>query len=228
MSERPLSSRQQEILEVVRRSVAERGYPPSVREIGQEVGLASPSTVKHHLDALEKRGLIQRRPGSPRALDLRGAAENRRLVPQEESSGTPMTSTVIEIPVNLAEGDTASVPLVGRIAAGSPITAEQAVEDVFSLPTRITGGGKLFVLEVHGDSMVEAAICDGDYVVVRSQPSANDGEIVAAMLDEEATVKVLSHEGGHRWLLPRNADYSPIEGDHATILGKVVAVIRAL
>lgn len=228
MSERPLSSRQQEILDVVRRSVAERGYPPSVREIGQEVGLASPSTVKHHLDALERRGLLQRTPGSPRALDLRGSSNGSEIFPHEKSSGTPMTPTVVEIPVTLADGDSAAVPLVGRIAAGAPITAEQSVEDVFSLPTRITGGGKLFVLEVHGDSMIDAAICDGDFVVIRSQQTANDGEIVAAMLDDEATVKVLSHRGGHRWLLPRNADYAPIEGDQAVILGKVVALIRGL
>jgi SOS regulatory protein LexA len=221
MSEKPLSARQTQILEVVRASIAKTGYPPSVREIGQLVGLASPSTVKHHLDALEKRGLLQRSPGLPRALDL-------RVSDSEESSPTAATSEVIAIPVGLADGQTVSAPLVGRIAAGTPITAEQVVEDVFALPSRLTGSGKLFALEVHGDSMVDGAICNGDFVVVRAQAEANDGEIVAALLDDEATVKVLSHKDGHRWLLPMNEDYSPILGDHATILGKVVTLIRAL
>lgn len=222
MSARPITPRQQEILDVIQRSVAANGFPPSVREIGEEVGLASPSTVKHHLDALERLGLLQRLPGRPRALDLRS------VISSESSSPHPPTTNVIDIPAIMNEGETAVAPLVGRIAAGSPITAEQEIEDYFSLPTRLTGTGQLFVLEVHGDSMVEAAICDGDFVVVRAQADAEEGEIVAAMLDDEATVKVLSHADGHRWLLPRNADYSPILGDQATILGKVVTVIRAL
>jgi SOS-response transcriptional repressor, LexA len=120
------------------------------------------------------------------------------------------------------------VPLVGRIAAGSPITAEQHVEDVFELPTSLTGRGDLFMLEVRGESMVDAGILDGDYVVVRAQATAEDGQVVAAMIDGEATVKVLSHTGGHVWLMPRNTDYSPIPGDEATVLGRVVTVIRSL
>ncbi|MSS83601.1 transcriptional repressor LexA [Actinomycetaceae bacterium WB03_NA08] len=222
MKDRPLSARQAQILDVVRESIANTGYPPSVREIGKKVGLASPSTVKHHLDALEKLGLLQRSPGLPRALDLRLSDS------QEESSPTPPTSKVVEIPAVVSEGDTSVAPLVGRIAAGSPITAEQSVEDYFSLPTRLTGRGELFVLEVHGDSMIDGAICDGDYVVVRAQAQANNGEIVAAMLDGEATVKVLSERDGHRWLLPMNENYAPIFGDEATILGKVVTLVRAL
>lgn len=221
MSEKPLSARQAQILDVVRESIEKTGYPPSVREIGQLVGLASPSTVKHHLDALERRGLLSRSPGLPRALDLHVSS-------YKESSDKPPTSSLIEVPVTTSEGDTTVAPLVGRIAAGAPITAEQAVEDYFSLPSRLTGHGQLFVLEVRGDSMIEGAICDGDFVVVRAQNTANDGEIVAALLDDEATVKVLSHRDGHRWLLPMNAEYSPILGDQATILGKVVTLIRAL
>lgn len=223
MSQKPLSKRQEEILDVLRRSLAERGFPPSVREIAAEVGLASPSTVKHHLDALERKGLIQRLPGTPRALDLRISDEADSLADTDTSqrAGT-------SVPMNFADGETAAVPLVGRIAAGEPITAEQAVEDVFALPTKLTGSGNLFVLEVHGDSMIEAAICDGDYVVVRSQPNADKGEIVAALIDDEATVKVLSYSDGHRWLMPRNSEFPPIPADHATILGKVVTVLRAL
>lgn len=222
MTEKPLTERQQQVLDVVRRSVSENGFPPSVREIGEAVGLKSPSTVKHHLDTLERRGLLQRHSGRPRALDLRNFSSS------EESSLMPPTTNVISIPAILSEGDTTVAPLVGRIAAGTPITAEQQVEDFFSLPTKITGGGELFVLEVHGDSMIEAAICDGDYVVVRAQPTAEEGRIVAAMIEDEATVKVLSHSQGHRWLLPCNENYAPIQGDRATLLGIVVTVIRSL
>lgn len=222
MTQEKLSARQQQILEVVQRSIEERGFPPSVREIAVEVGLASPSTVKHHLDAMERKGILQRIPGTSRAIDLRQRTADPKVV------GSAGKSSAVEIAVNFGEGDIVSAPLVGRIAAGQPITAEQSVEDVFSLPARLTGSGELFVLQVQGDSMLDAAICDGDYVVVRSQPNANEGEIVAALLDDEATVKVLSYSGGHRWLLPRNPDYSPIEADEATILGKVVTVLRAL
>ncbi|MCI1641252.1 MAG: transcriptional repressor LexA [Actinomyces sp.] len=224
MSDRPpLSARQQQILELVRASVGEHGYPPSVREIANAVGLASPSTVKHHLDSLEKAGYLQRVPGRPRALEVTPTA------PAAPEARPASTVTTIELPVALAEGEgAAAVPLVGRIAAGAPITAEQYVEDVFELPTRLTGRGTLFMLEVHGDSMVEAGILDGDYVVVRSQPTAEDSEIVAAMIDGEATVKVLSRADGHVWLLPRNAGYSPIPGDEAVILGRVVTVLRSL
>ena len=134
----------------------------------------------------------------------------------------------IEIPVSHVEEEGTAIPLVGRIAAGSPITAEQHVEDVFHLPTSITGRGDLFMLEVSGQSMIDAGIFDGDYVVIRSQNEARNGEFVAAMIDGEATVNELSITDGHVWLLPHNKDYSPIPGDEATILGKVVTVIRSL
>ena len=215
--ESTLTKRQQQILSVVRSLTDERGYPPSLREIGRAVDLTSPSTVKHHLDALEREGFIQRDAGRPRAIDLRREPAVEALRPTE-----------VTIPVSLAEGDYVAAPLVGRIAAGTPITAEQQVEDVFALPTRLTGGGQLFVLEVHGDSMVDAAICDGDFVVVRTQNVADNGMIVAAMIDGEATVKVFSKTDGHVWLLPQNEDYAPIPADHATILGKVVTVVRSL
>ena len=219
-----LTKRQREIYDVVKSNIDKFGYPPSVREIGARVGLASPSTVKHHLDALQKMGLLEREAGRPRAIrtaDFHSVADPK--VGEEPSGVTP-----VEVPVTHAEGDLAQVPLVGRIAAGAPVTAEQNIEDVFSLPTRLTGTGTLFVLEVTGESMIEVAICDGDYVVVRSQPTASNGEIVAAMIDGEATVKVFSRTDGHVWLLPRNAEYAPIPADDAVILGRVVTVIRAL
>lgn len=244
MHEQPnLSPRQLQILEVVRDSVDDHGYPPSVREIADRVGLASPSTVKHHLDALERAGCLQRVPGRPRALEvaplgrsaLPSPAPTRTALPEgrptADDHGTadlPPALVTVEVPVTHAEEAASPVPLVGRIAAGSPITAEQHVEDVFELPTSLTGRGDLFMLEVSGESMVEAGILDGDYVVVRAQATADDGQVVAAMIDGEATVKVLSHSDGHVWLLPRNADYSPIPGDEATVLGRVVTVIRSL
>lgn len=214
---KPLTKRQQQIMDVIRKAVEARGFPPSMREIAAEVGLSSVSTVKHHLDALEEAGLMIRDPRRPRAIELR-----TEVAPED------IRTVDYTIPVSVAEGDSVSAPLVGRIAAGSPITAEQHIDDVFSLPTRITGGGKLFVLEVSGDSMIDAAICDGDFVVVRSQQTAENGTIVAALIDGEATVKVFSQTDGHVWLLPRNDDYAPIPGDKAVILGRVVTVIRAL
>lgn len=226
-----LSERQRQILLIVHEEVRAHGFPPSVREIATRVGLASPSTVKHHLDALERCGYLQRIPGLPRALELsRTAREELGVEPSPDRAETaPETRVVtIELPAAHVDEESTSVPLVGRIAAGAPITAEQQVEDVFALPTRLTGHGTLFMLEVHGDSMIDAGILDGDFVVVRSQPNASEGQIVAAMIDGEATVKVLSFTDGHVWLLPCNEDYSPIQGDCATILGRVVTVLRSL
>lgn len=229
-----LTSRQLSILEAVHASVSDNGFPPSLREIGEAVGLTSPSTVKHHLDALEEAGYLQRVPGRPRAMELSPRAKqllNITPTPPEDGAASPAPIAqvvTLELPAAHAEGDAAAVPLVGRIAAGAPITAEQYVEDVFELPTRLTGTGTLFMLEVSGDSMHEGGIFDGDFVVVRSQNTARNGEIVAAMIDGEATVKELSHKDGHVWLLPHNSAYEPILGDEATILGKVVTVLRAL
>lgn len=209
-----LSAKQLAILEVIRRSVADRGYPPSMREIGDAVGLSSLSSVTHQLNQLELAGYLRRDPNRPRALEI--------LI---DVPGTePRTPSTEPAPV----GDAAMVPLVGRIAAGVPITAEQQVEEVFPLPRQLVGKGELFILKVVGDSMVDAAICDGDWVVVRSQPTAENGEIVAAMLDGEATVKVFRQRDGHTWLLPRNSAFEPILGDQAEVLGKVVAVLRAV
>lgn len=205
-----LTERQRRVIEVIRDSVQRRGYPPSMREIGQAVGLSSTSSVAHQLMALERKGFLRRDPHRPRAYEVRGA-ETPASQAAADTTGKPAASYV---------------PLVGRIAAGGPILAEESVEDVFPLPRQLVGDGELFVLKVVGDSMIDAAICDGDWVAVRRQPVAENGDIVAAMLDGEATVKRFKREDGHVWLLPHNAAYQPIPGDEATILGKVVAVLR--
>ncbi|WP_172193148.1 transcriptional repressor LexA [Actinomyces faecalis] len=223
-----LDDRARAVYDAVRQAVRAHGYPPSMREIGSQVGLTSPSSVKHQLDKLERIGLIRRDPRLPRALEVIEPEPSQSTGTEEPARPEP------DLPVlpGIAEGEAVAVPLVGRIAAGSPILAEQEVDDVLALPRRLTGDGELFMLEVHGDSMIEAAICDGDWVVVRSQPDASNGDIVAAMVEDvdgaSATVKVLSRRDGHQWLLPRNPDYAPIPGDEATIMGKVVTVLRAL
>ena len=210
-----LSDKQRAILGFIQSSVASRGYPPSMREIGEAVGLSSLSSVAHQLGQLELSGYLRRDPNRPRALEV--------LIDLE-----PDTTITIDTPVSTSPsvGDAAMVPLVGRIAAGIPITADQMVEEVVPLPRQLVGKGELFMLTVVGDSMIDAAICDGDWVVVRQQNTAENGEIVAAMLDNEATVKVFKQRDGHTWLLPRNSAFEPILGDHATILGKVVSVMR--
>ena len=202
-----LTARQQRVLEVIRDWVERFGYPPSVREIGEAVGLTSTSSVAHQLRALERKGYLRRDPNRPRAVGVLPAD-----VDTEE----------------LNRPRPAYVPVVGRIAAGGPILAEQAIEDVFPLPREIVGEGSLFLLKVVGDSMVDAAITDGDWVVVRQQPTAENGDIVAAMIEGEATVKTFKLRDGHVWLMPHNAAYEPIPGDEATVLGKVVAVLRRL
>ncbi|HEX2075637.1 MAG TPA: transcriptional repressor LexA [Geodermatophilus sp.] len=214
-----LTQRQRRVLEVIRDSIERRGYPPSVREIGEAVGLSSASSVAHQLSVLQKKGWLRRDPNRPRALDVRLPGD---------VSGEP---SVAAAGLPAGADDTAApaptyVPLVGRIAAGGPVLAEQAVEDVFPLPRELVGEGTLFMLKVAGDSMVEAAICDGDWVVVRQQPTAENGEIVAAMIDGEATVKTYKRRDGRVWLLPHNPAYEPIPGDEATILGRVVTVLR--
>jgi repressor LexA len=209
-----LTAKQDSILTAIQASIAQRGYPPSMREIGDAVGLKSLSSVTHQLNQLELAGRIRRDPNRPRALEVLGEA-----VPAPSVTSVLSTSD---------DGDTAHVPMVGRIAAGIPITAEQQVEDVMPLPRQLVGKGELFMLRVVGDSMIDAAICDGDWVVIRQQQDAENGDIVAAMLDDEATVKVFRQRDGHTWLLPRNSAFEPIVGDHAQILGKVVAVLRSV
>ncbi|QTE31370.1 transcriptional repressor LexA [Pengzhenrongella sicca] len=224
-----LTARQRLVLETIRSAVKQRGYPPSMREIGHAVGLTSPSSVKHQLTALERKGYLRRDPNRPRAIEVMHPDDSRTIASwhgDDERAGAEFGED------QLAAGDATPtpsyVPVVGRIAAGGPILAEQVVEDVFPLPRQLVGDGDLFLLKVAGDSMVDAAICDGDWVVIRRQPVAENGEIVAAMIDGEATVKTFKRTGGHVWLMPHNAAYSPIPGDQAQILGRVVSVLRKL
>ncbi|GAA3458969.1 MULTISPECIES: transcriptional repressor LexA [Saccharothrix] len=204
-----LTLRQRKVLDVIRDWLDRFGYPPSVREIGEAVGLTSTSSVAHQLRALEKKGFLRRDPNRPRAVGV---------LPPEIVTGLDPSS----------KPTPAYVPMLGRIAAGGPILAEEAIEDVFPLPREIVGEGEVFLLKVVGDSMVDAAITDGDWVVVRQQPTADNGDVVAAMIDGEATVKTFKRKDDHVWLMPHNQAYQPILGDEASILGKVVAVLRRL
>ncbi|MET8871261.1 transcriptional repressor LexA [Nocardia sp. NPDC004604] len=213
-----LTVRQRKVLEVIRTSVSERGYPPSIREIGDAVGLTSTSSVAHQLRSLERKGYLRRDPNRPRAVDVRGLDEAVRAV-----TNLPTTEDV-----ETGRPVPTFVPVLGRIAAGGPILAEQAVEDVFPLPRELVGDGSLFLLKVVGESMVDAAICDGDWVVVRQQNVADNGDIVAAMIEGEATVKTFKRTGKDVWLMPHNPLFEPIPGNDAQILGKVVTVIRKI
>ena len=218
-----LTPRQRKVLEVIRSAVERKGYPPSMREIGEAVGLTSSSSVSHQLAALERKGYLRRDPNRPRAIEVRFP----------EPVGTPAyehvaANTHDETGSGDARPQASYVPLVGRIAAGGPILAEEAIEDVFPMPRQVVGDGTLFLLQVVGDSMVDAAITDGDWVVVRQQPVADNGDIVAAMIDGEATVKTFKRRDGHVWLMPHNPAFEPIPGDEATILGRVTAVLRRL
>jgi len=205
-----LSEKQRQILACINEAITRTGYPPSLREIGDSVGLSSISSVSHQLTQLELRGFIRRDPNLNRAIEI--------IVELDSNPDA----------IRVREDDIVHVPLVGRIAAGIPITAEQNVDDMFALPRQMVGQGNVFMLKVQGDSMIDAAICDGDYVVVREQKTAENGDIVAAMLDHEATVKVFKQRDGNTWLLPRNSAYEPIDGSFAEVMGKVVAVIRSV
>jgi repressor LexA len=203
-----LPERQQRILVVIRDWVTRHGYPPSSRQIGAAVGLRSSSSVSKHLASLEEKGFLRRSPSVSRPIDV-------RMFLQESS--TRSTSD-----------DNVPVPVVGDIAAGTPISAIEHVDDVMQLPRGLTGRGTVFGLRVRGESMIDAAICDGDIVVVRQQSEAHSGQIVAAMIDEEATVKVYRRRNGHVYLEPRNPAYEVIDGDNASILGVVVSVLRSV
>jgi repressor LexA len=219
-----LTARQRRVLEEIRDSVERRGYPPSMREIGDAVGLTSPSSVAHQLAALERKGFLRRDPNRPRAIEVRIPGGGAASVSYDD----PNPSAFDESGAGDTRPPASYVPVLGRIAAGGPILAEEAVEDVFALPHQIVGDGQLFLLKVVGDSMVDAAICDGDWVVVRQQADAVNGDIVAAMLDSEATVKTFKRRDGHVWLMPHNPAYAPIDGDRAVILGRIQAVLRKL
>jgi repressor LexA len=203
-----LPERQQRILVVIRDWVTRHGYPPSSRQIGDAVGLRSSSSVSKHLASLEEKGFLRRSPSVSRPIDV-------RMFLQESSTQT-------------TSDDNVPVPVVGDIAAGTPISAIEHVDDVMQLPRGLTGRGTVFGLRVRGESMIDAAICDGDIVVVRQQSEAHNGQIVAAMIDEEATVKVYRRRNGHVYLEPRNQEYDVIDGDNASILGVVVSVLRSV
>ena len=198
------TERQQRILEVIHEFTAERGYPPSVREIGERVGLSSSSTIHAHLKTLERRGLISRDPTKPRALRS-----------EVNPGGSPVPETIV-------------MPVVGKVAAGVPITAQENVEGEFVLPASFTRTSDGFMLRVQGDSMIDAAILDGDLIVVRPQRNANNGEIVVAMVDGEATVKRFYKEDGRVRLQPENPAMEPIYANDVTIVGRVEAVVRKL
>jgi len=207
-----LTPRQRRVLEVIKAAVERHGYPPSIREIGEAVGLASTSSVAHQLKSLQARGFLRKDDRRPRALDVR--------LPSAPEPEFDETTGVNSRPTP------AYVPVVGRIAAGGPVLAEQIVEDVFPLPRELVGEGTLFLLRVTGESMIDAGMFDGDWVVVRQQPVAEKGDFVAAMIDGDATVKTFSRKAGKVWLLPHNPAFAPIPGDDAVILGRVVTVLR--
>jgi len=201
-----LTKRQQEILRVVQDHIARHGYPPTVREIGDAVGLTSSSTVHAHLQALEARGALKRDPTKPRAIDLR-----ERQAARTNGDGVRM------------------LPLVGTIAAGSPILAEENVEEEMAVPGILTTSGECFLLKVRGESMIRAGILDGDYVVVRRQQDCTDGDIVAALVDGgEATVKRLDHADGRVRLIPETDTMEPFFPDEVDVLGKIVGVFRRM
>src|SRR3954447_9261452 len=223
-----LTPRQQRVLATIKVAIEKRGYPPSMREIGQAVGLTSSSSVAHQLRVLEEKGFLKRDPNRPRALEVflpELMAARRSISGTGDRADDPPYD---ETGVGDARPEATYVPMVGRIAAGGPILAEETLEDVFPLPKQLVGEGTLFLLEVRGDSMIDAAICSGDYVVVRQEQTAENGEIVAALIDGEATVKTFQRKDGQVWLLPHTPAYEPIDGTHATILGKVTAVLRRI
>ncbi|MFN2560272.1 MAG: transcriptional repressor LexA [Jatrophihabitans sp.] len=221
-----LTRRQQAILDVIRNSVERRGYPPSIREICESAGLASTSSVAHQLSMLERKGYLRRDPNRPRAVDVRTGSSK----PHDPNQPVPKAARrALAVSDDAPRSDApVFVPVVGRIAAGGPILAEQMIEDVFPLPKALVGEGTLFMVKVVGESMIDAAIADGDWVVVRQQQDAENGDIVAAMIDGEATVKTLQRKDGQAWLLPHNPAFAPIDGNDATILGRVVSVLRKI
>jgi repressor LexA len=212
MIDRGTTEKQLRILDVIREFTAEMGYPPSVREIGERVGLSSSSTVQSHLKTLERRGLLRRDPTKPRAL-----------VPAD------MVLRAVASPARRETGpETVSLPIVGRVAAGVPITATENLEDTFVLPASFVGRNGSFMLRVKGDSMIDAAILDGDLIVVEPQPDAHNGQIVVALIDGEATVKTFYREAGRIRLQPENRTMEPIYVDDVTVVGRVEAVVRRL
>lgn len=218
MAKAKLGKRQLAIYDFIRTYTDEHGYPPSVREIGAAVGLASPSTVHMHLKVLEERGLIKRDSKKPRTIEV---MQDRQS--PDTDAGQPLASVSEDVGSNVIR-----LPLVGRVAAGVPILAEQNVEETLALPTSVVGDASSFVLRVRGESMVNAGIYDGDYIVVKEQRDAHDGEIVVALIDDSATVKTFYRERDRVRLQPENDTMSPIYVENPIILGRVTALIRSI
>ena len=219
MAKGKLGKRQVAIYQFIRAYTDEHGYPPSVREIGSAVGLASPSTVHMHLKVLEEHGLIKRDSKKPRTIEVTAD----RTASQQDEGAQPLARVDQDVNENVIR-----LPLVGRVAAGVPILAEQNVEETLALPTSVVGDASSFVLRVRGNSMINAGIFDGDYIVVKEQHDAHDGEIVVALLDDSATVKTFYREPGRVRLQPENDTMEPIYVTNPVILGRVTALIRSL
>ncbi|GAB77326.1 repressor LexA [Austwickia chelonae] len=224
-----LTTRQKDILEVIRSSVHQRGYPPSLREIGEAVGLTSPSSVAHQLSTLERKGYLKRDQNRPRAVEVVDVAPSslprRPTRSPVRGPGSPCEA-IAPSPGGCPKP--AYVPLLEGITECPSTASEQEPRDVFPLPRQVVGDGELFLLQVDGDSMVDAAICDGDWVVVRRQPSAENGDVVAALMEGKTTVKTFRRRDGHIWLLPHNDLHAPILADDTVILGRVTAVLRRI
>jgi repressor LexA len=216
MDESQLSDRQRQVLEAIRRLKQETDMPPTLREIAEAVGLKSVASAKYQIDQLKNMGWLDQIDNVSRGISFSDQGSRHQ---QEQEAAAES---------NVHIGNFVRVPLVGRIAAGGPILAEQNIDEWMTLPESLVGKGDIFLLKVKGDSMIDAAICEDDMVAVRIQKTAENGDIVAALLDDSATVKTFKQRDGHTWLLPRNSNYEPILGDEAQIMGKVVAVLRSL
>ena len=216
MDDNQLSARQRQVLDAIRDLRSQTDMPPTLREIAEAVGLKSVASAKYQIDQLKNMGFLAQIDNVSRGISLADSGERQQAMQEAEASS------------NVISGSFRRVPLVGQIAAGIPITADQNVEEWLTLPESLIGKGDVFLLKVKGESMIDAAICDGDYVAIRQQQSADNGDIVAAELDGEATVKVFKQRDGHTWLLPQNSAFEPILGDHAKVMGKVTAVFRSL
>ena len=225
-----LSARQRRILEVINDAVLLRGYPPSIREIGDAAGLQSTSSVAYQLNQLQEKGFLRRDPNKPRAVDVRHfeSESSTRGGGKKSKAKDASTTDAAESVIPEDAGTVNDIPVVGRIAAGTPITAEENIDSYYPMPDELVGNGDLYMLQVVGDSMRDAGILNGDWVIVRSQSVAEEGEFVAALLDDEATVKEFHRDSSGVWLLPHNDAYAPIQGDDAQIMGKVVSVFRKL
>lgn len=216
MNENQLSARQQQVLDAIRDLRNATDMPPTLREIAEAVGLKSVASAKYQIDQLKNMGYLAQIDNVSRGISLADQSERQQAIEEAEANS------------NVVTGAFRRIPLVGQIAAGIPITAEQNIDEWLTLPESLVGKGDVFLLKVKGDSMIDAAICEGDYIAVRQQATADNGDIVAAELDGEATVKVFKQRDGHTWLLPQNSAYEPILGDHAKVMGKVTAVFRSL